>query len=124
MRYLLALWTSIFVLLPNIVVGDTWVCGYKVHGELKTTQFKRTAKGFEAKGFYEPIKYSILSDTDRRIALVLDYNEGVFVTILDKKHKEFVSSVVVAPAQLRRGGAKMDTHKFNLNHGRCEVLPQ
>ena len=114
----LAILTCLIFLSPNMVMGETWICAYKVYGEAKPIQFARTPKGFKSSG----IIYSILSETDRRITLVNEYEESVFITILDKKYTEFISSGVFAPAQLRRGGAKMDTHKFNFNHGKCEVL--
>ena len=103
---------------PNEVMSETWACVYKVYGEASIVSFERIPKGFKSKD----IIYSISSETGRRIVLVNEYKESVFITILDKKHTEFISSGVFAPAQLRRGGADMDTHKFNFNHGRCEVL--
>jgi hypothetical protein len=118
----LTILTCLIFLSPNIVMSETWICAYKVYGKAKPIQFKRIPKGFKSKGIFEPIIYSILSETDRRIVIFNEYDEGVFITLLDKKHTEFISSGVFAPAQLRRGGAKMDTHKFNFNHGKCEVL--
>ena len=110
--------TCLIFLLPNMVMGETWICAYKVYGEAKPILFERIPKGFKS----SEMTYSILSETDRRIVLVDDNEESVFITILDKKHTEFILSGVYAPAQLRRGGAKMDTHKFNFNHGKCEII--
>ena len=69
-----------------------------------------------------PNVYSVHSETERRIVLIDDFEESVFVTILDKKNLEFISSGVFLPAQLRRGGAEMDTHTFKFNQGKCEIL--
>jgi hypothetical protein len=87
---LLTLLTCFMLVSPNEVMSETWICGYKVHGEVRLLPFERIPKGFKSE---ENIN-SILSETDRRIVLVSEYEESVFITILDKKHTEFISSGV------------------------------
>ena len=124
MKTLLTLLTCLLILSPNVVMSETWVCGYEVYGNIKLLRLERTPKGFKqtSPSYGKPTVFSVHSETKRRIVLITDYEEGVFVTILDKKNSEFILSGVYLPEQLRRGGANMDTHTFKFNQGKCEIL--
>ena len=107
----------LILLIPNLVMAETWVCSYLMNGEIQTSTFKRlndkqfiTTGGTKDRLYYEDDKSITLTHTDGYI--------GFSATILDKKHKKFITTDTT---RVFKGGLK-DNYTVYQWKGDCEVV--
>ena len=107
----------ILLLIPNLVMAETWVCSYLMNGEIQTSTFKRlsdkefiTTGGITDKLYYEEDKSITLTHSSGNI--------GFSSTILDKKHKRFITTNTT---RVSKDGLK-DNYTVYQWKGDCEVV--
>jgi len=107
----------LILLIPNLVMSETWVCSYLMNGEIQTSTFKRlndkqfiTTGGTKDRLYYEDDKSITLTHTSGFI--------GFSSTILDKEHKKYITT---STSRVSIDGL---TDNFTINHwkGDCEVV--
>ena len=107
----------LILLIPNLVMAETWVCSYLMNGEIQTSTFKRlndkqfiTTGGSKNRLYYEDDKSITLTHTSGFI--------GFRSTILDKEHKKYITT---STSRVSIDGL---TDNFTINHwkGDCEVV--
>ena len=107
----------LLLLIPNLVMAETWVCSYLHQGQIETSTFKRinnkefiTSGGSTSRLYYEDDKSITLTHTSGFI--------GFRSTILDKEHKKFITT---STSRVSIDGL---TDNFTINHwkGDCEVV--
>lgn len=111
---------KLFLLLfsiPNLVIAETWVCFYLMNGEIQTSTFKRlsdkefiTTGGITDRLYYEEDKSITLTHSSGNI--------GFSSTILDKKHKRFITTNTT---RVSKDGLK-DNYTVYQWKGDCEVV--
>jgi hypothetical protein len=107
----------LLLLIPNLVMAETWVCSYLINDEIQTSTFKRlsnkkfiTSEGSKERLYYEDDKSITLTHTSGYM--------GFSSTILDKEHKKFITTDT---SRASRDGLK---DNFTIRHwkGACEVV--
>ena len=105
-------------LIPNLAIGETWVCSYIFDDEIETNIYKRIndTEFISENDFLE----KIVNEDDESITLTLSRgNIGFSSTILDKEHKRFVSTVTSTTVQ---GEDSTKNYNSLTWEGDCEVI--
>ena len=103
----------LFLLVPNLVIAETWVCSYLHQGEIETQEYKRVKDEFHLE-YSDGNKsiYDIRYENNYEIQLIQKDKSpiGFFITILTKKNPPIFST----------------THLYDKNadnwNGECRVV--
>ena len=101
------------LLIPNLVMAETWVCSYLHQGEIETQEYKRVNDEFHLEYSNGDIKvYEIRYENNYEIQLIQKDKTpiGFFVAMLTKKSPPIFSTTHV-----------YDKHADNWN-GECRVV--
>ena len=106
----------LLLLIPNLVMAETWVCSYLKNDEIQTSTWKRfsdkefiTDVGFKDRIYEEDGKSIILTHSSGSL--------GFYLTILDKELKRFITTVTTK-------NLLKDNDKYTNLHweGDCKVV--
>jgi len=90
----------LLLLIPNLVMAETWVCSYLHQGEIKTNTYKRVGNEFHRKINDElTSKYEIWNESDFQIKLINTKKDdiGIGATLLTRSNPPSFSSIYLAP---------------------------